>query len=296
MRITKEADIGTGAVVDATELGLINALSRRELKAGEVYTFCVRLCDNEIDRDGERFPAETLAELAKLFVGKSGMFDHQWSARGQTARIYRTELVRESGLTRAGDGYCYLKGYAYMLRTEKNRDLIEEIEGGIKKEVSVSCAVERAVCSICGEDIRNRDACAHVKGREYEGKLCWVDLVGATDAYEWSFVAVPAQPNAGVLKGFQQRDRMQRLEREAALGRKYLEGLRFEVARLGGLAQPELDSAVRKSIAGKLEEDELLALKRVYERQLEEKFPVKTQLPYGGEETGGGELDRAFLI
>lgn len=64
----------------------------------------------------------------------------------------------------------------------------------------------------------------------------------------------------------------------------------------GGLAQPELDSAVRKSIAGKLEEDELLALKRAYERQLEEKFPVKTQLPYGGEETGGGEPDRAFLI
>ncbi|MCI9118657.1 MAG: hypothetical protein HFF32_03230, partial [Flavonifractor sp.] len=194
MRITKEADIGTGAVLDATELGLIHALSRRELKAEEVYTFCVRLCDNEIDRDGERFPAETLGELARLFVGKSGMFDHQWSARGQTARIYRTELVRESGLTRAGDAYCYLKGYAYMLRSEKNRELIEEIEGGIKKEVSVSCAVERAVCSICGEEFRDREACAHVKGREYEGKLCWVDLVGATDAYEWSFVAVPAQP------------------------------------------------------------------------------------------------------
>ena len=46
MRITKEADIGTGAVLDATELGLIHALSRRELKAEEVYTFCVRLCDN----------------------------------------------------------------------------------------------------------------------------------------------------------------------------------------------------------------------------------------------------------
>ncbi len=296
MRITKEADIGTGAVLDATELGLIHALSRRELKAEEVYTFCVRLCDNEIDRDGERFPAETLGELARLFVGKSGMFDHQWSARGQTARIYRTELVRESGLTRAGDAYCYLKGYAYMLRSEKNRELIEEIEGGIKKEVSVSCAVERAVCSICGEEFRDREACAHVKGREYEGRLCWVDLVGATDAYEWSFVAVPAQPNAGVLKGFRQDARMEQLEREAALGRKYLEGLRFEVARLGGLARPELDSAVRKSIAGKLEEGELLALKRAYERVLEEKFPVKTQLTYDKAGQSGGAPDRAFLI
>ena len=124
MRITKEADISAGTAPDKTELGLINQLSRRPLRAEELYTFSVRLCDNEIDRDGERFPAETLEELAKLFVGKSGIFDHQWSARGQTARIYRTELVREKRLTRAGDPYCYLKGYAYMLRTETNRDQI----------------------------------------------------------------------------------------------------------------------------------------------------------------------------
>ena len=89
---------------------------------------------------------------------------------------------------------------------------------------------------------------------------------------------------------------MEQLEREAALGRKYLEGLRFEVARLGGLARPELDSAVRKSIAGKLEEGELLALKRAYERVLEEKFPVKTQLTYDKAGQSGGAPDRACLI
>lgn len=279
MRITKEADIGTGAVLDATELGLIHALSRRELKAEEVYTFCVRLCDNEIDRDGERFPAETLGELARLFVGKSGMFDHQWSARGQTARIYRTELVRESGLTRAGDAYCYLKGYAYMLRSEKNRELIEEIEGGIKKEVSVSCAVERAVCSICGEEFRDREACAHVKGREYEGKLCWVDLVGATDAYEWSFVAVPAQRAAGVLKRFgQEREGDRTLRKEAELGRKYLQALRREVVRLAMLADDGLDGGVFAKAAQRLEEPELLELRKSLEAQAAGRFPAPVQL------------------
>ena len=74
-------------------------------------------------------------------VGKSGIFDHQWSARGQAARIYKTEVVREPDrLTRTGEPYCWLKGYAYMVRTEGNRDLIREIEGGIKREVSVGCA------------------------------------------------------------------------------------------------------------------------------------------------------------
>jgi len=292
MKIVKEAAAGgMGTAVDAQVLSQINALSRRTLQAEEVYTFCVRLCDNEVDRDYERFPVETLEEQSRLFVGKSGMFDHQWSARGQAARLYRTELVREEGLlTRAGDPYCYLKGYAYMLRTQANRELIEEIEGGIKKEVSISCAVARTVCSVCGEEARG---CAHVKGQEYGGKLCWSELIGATDAYEWSFVAVPAQPKAGVLKGLQQRER---LEQEAALGRKYLEGLRWEVVRLGGLAEPELGRDVCKSIAEKLGETELLALKKNYERRLSERFPVKTQLEYAGPAGEGGGKDGAFLI
>ena len=117
------------AVLQPGHLEDINRLSRTPLTEAEVYAFAVRLCDNQVDRDGERFPPETLEELAPLFVGKSGIFDHQWSAMGQTARIYRTEVVREENvLTRAGDRYCYLKGYAYLLRTEGNRELIAEME------------------------------------------------------------------------------------------------------------------------------------------------------------------------
>ena len=191
MRVTKQAETGAGFAVDEQDLELINRFSRKELSAQEVYTFGVRLCDNEIDRDGERFTEQTLKELAELFVGKSGVFDHQWSAKGQTARIYRTEVVREQGqITGMGDVSCYLKGYAYMLRTERNQDLIAEIEGGIKKEVSVGCAVGRRVCSVCGGE---PGECGHVTGEISEGKRCCVELLDATDAYEWSFVAVPAQ-------------------------------------------------------------------------------------------------------
>ena len=144
-----------------------------------MYTFSVRLCDNEIDRDFERFASQTLEELAPLFVGKSGIFDHQWSAKGQAARIYKTEVIQEpERLTRAGDGYCWLKGYAYMVRTGSNGDLIAEIEGGIKKEVSVGCSVERSICSICGCD-RTMTDCGHEKGQEYGGQLCWATLEGA---------------------------------------------------------------------------------------------------------------------
>ena len=132
----------------AEELAEINRFARTPLTAEEVYCFAVRLCDSEVDRDFERFDAGTLSALGDLFVGKTGLFDHRWSAEGQTARIYRTELVTEPETkTAAGDSYCWLKGWAYLLRTEGNRELIREIEGGIKKEVSVGCSVRRSAAS-----------------------------------------------------------------------------------------------------------------------------------------------------
>ena len=149
----------------------INRFARTPLKAEEVYCFALRLCDNEVDRDYERFDGGTLAELGDLFVGKTGVFDHQWSAEGQRARIYRTEIVSEPEIkTQAGDGYCWLKAWAYLLRTERNAELIREIEGGIKKEVSVGCSVKRSVCSVCGAE---GGSCEHQKGKRYGAKLCY---------------------------------------------------------------------------------------------------------------------------
>ena len=127
--------------VSAEELAQINRFTKTQLAAEDVYTFAVKLCDNEVDRDFERFTDEALAELAELFVGKSGIFDHNWSAGGQTARIYRTEVAEGEGVTAAGDGYRYCKGWAYMLKNEKNEALIAEIEdsfGGSRKPIKPS--------------------------------------------------------------------------------------------------------------------------------------------------------------
>ena len=264
-------------MVTQEELEQINRFAKTPLTAEEVYTFTVRLCDNEVDRDFERFDTGALEGLGELFLGKSGIFDHQWSAGGQTARIYRTEVVREAAVvTAAGDGYCWLKGWAYLLRTEKNADLIAEIEGGIKKEVSVGCSMGKSVCSVCGAD---SGTCQHVKGQVYGDKLCFAELREPKDAYEWSFVAVPAQRNAGVLKRFGQEDRqLALLRKQAALGRKYLADLRREVVRLAMLADDGLDGQVFAGVADKLGEEELAELKKAYEARVAKRFPAKPQL------------------
>lgn len=305
MNIKKQASCAGGAQVDAEELELINRFSRKQLTAQEVYTFAVRLCDNEIDRDGERFENGTLEELAKLFVGKTGIFDHQWTAAGQTARLYRTEVVEEPGaMTAAGDVCRYVKGHAYVLRTPGNEELIAQLEGGILREVSVGCAVEKAVCSVCG---KQAGSCAHKRGEVYDGKLCYTSLQGAADAFEWSFVAVPAQPKAGVLKhkGYTEMKELagqegwghevELLEKQAELGRRYLSALRNEVVRLNGLTGEGVSHAVMETIAGKLGEEELLELRRVYAEKAAKRFPLLTQLNHGGEEAEQ-PVDGAFLI
>ena len=312
--VTKEAETQTTPERQEGELAAINRLSRTPLTQEEVYTFAVRLCDNQTDRDDEHFDRRGLEKLADLFVGKTGIFDHSWSAKDQTARIYRTELVEEPGaVTEAGEPGCYLKAYAYMLRTPENASLIAEIEGGIKKEVSVSCAVSRCVCAICGNDINDRGLCSHVKGRIYEGKRCIVRLEDPTDAFEWSFVAVPAQRSAGVVKAFRPgsslrqalarldrdgawREELRQLEKEAEIGRAYLEGLRKETVRLGLMAETGLSGDTLRAITDKLEGEELEALRASYEKRLHQKSGLPVQLRYdGGDPLGTGD-DRAFSI
>ena len=274
------------------ELAAINQFAKTELTEDQVYVFSVKLCDNEVDRDFERFETGALERLGELFLGKSGIFDHQWSARGQTARIYRTEVVRQpERVTAAGDAYCWLKAWAYLLRTEKNQDLIAEIEGGIKKEVSVGCSMARRVCSICGAE----EGCIHVRGQLYGDRLCFTELREPVDAYEWSFVAVPAQREAGVLKRFgQDGGEAALLEKQAALGRKYVQELRREVTRLAMLADDALDGEIFAGALKRLEEPELLELKRAYEAQAARRFPAAPQLRRREAEQRGDET--AFLV
>ena len=58
--------------VSPEELELINTWSKKPLTAQEVYVFSVRLCDNDIDRDGERFAVETWRSWGSCLWGCPG--------------------------------------------------------------------------------------------------------------------------------------------------------------------------------------------------------------------------------
>lgn len=240
----------------------INRFTRRELKEEEVYCFSVVLCDNEIDRDNEKFSVSALKKLAELYVGKTGIFNHDPKGENQTARIYDTEVLTDpSRKTADGEDYTYLKASAYMVRTASNADLIREIDGGIKKEVSVGCAVAKEVCSICGKDRRTGE-CAHRKGRSYNGRKCFYTLSDPTDAYEWSFVAVPAQRGAGVTKKYGESFTEKSGGYEDNLINELCDDLRRDILRLSFLSGDSVPVVLTKAAIERMDPIELLSMKR----------------------------------
>lgn len=206
-RITKFKALSKGSANAAADIELINQYSKRQLTPDEVYVFSLILCDNDLDRDTERFTDETLDKLAPLFLGKTGISDHRWSAEKQHSRIYRTTVEKDTKKNSLGELLTVLHADAYMMRTEETKKMIDAIDGGILKEISVACAVSECNCSICGEALRFdwrswTEQCSngHIKGQKYDGKLCVGNLENPKDAYEFSFVAVPSQKRAGVIK------------------------------------------------------------------------------------------------
>ena len=202
--ICKAAQLANQEVDDA-ELRAINKHTLSPLTAEEVFTFKAVLCDNEIDRQSERFTVKALEDLKKLFIGKTVIKDHSWSANDQVARIYATELVMGDKTNKSGEPAAQLVAYCYMVKTASNADLIAEIKGGIKKEGSVGFRASSVICSICGTD-NAKSYCRHFPGKSYEkeggAQQCIFTLASVSDAYEFSLVAVPAQKGAGVRKSY----------------------------------------------------------------------------------------------
>ena len=216
--IQKTATVGA-LTVNEGELEKINAYSLSQLNAEEVYTFKIAVCSNaqDTDRDNEPLVLSAVEQLAEKLKGRTVIFDHNPSAKNQAARIYETVLEKSDVLTEAGESLTVLVAHCYMVKTQGNADLISEIKGGIKKEVSVGFATDKFLCSVCG---REYSGCAHQKGRVYAGKMCRAQITNCRDAYEVSFVAVPCQIDAGTKKNFAPDDARLSAQRENELKAK----------------------------------------------------------------------------
>lgn len=282
MDIKKETQVENSGVATPAQMEAINAQAKTTLSPEQVYVFSLRLCDDEIDRDFERFDTGALPGLAKLFVGKTGIVDHKWSSDSQVARIFATEVVQEERVS-------YIKAWAYIRRGGGADEVIADIEAGIKKEVSVGCAMGQSICSVCGGEY---GMCGHQKGEHYDGQLCCAILKEPMDAYEFSFVAVPAQRSAGVLKGmggsrvclkeladeFGAQAEYRQLFQQAQLGKQFEKQLQDDVVRLCLVLDLGVEEPVLRGLFSKAAPDELQKLKAALEERSCQWLPAQMQL------------------
>ncbi len=288
----REGFIEKGYTPEKSDYEKIRKFTRREFEKDELYVFEVSLCNNDVDRDNEKFSVSALNELAKQFVGKTGIKNHSMRAEDQSARIFETRVEKIPGKKTAdGEDFYTLRAKAYMVRSDATAQLITDIDAGIKKEVSVSCSAAKRICSVCGKD-KSLEYCGHTAGKNYGGKKCFTVLDGITDAYEFSFVAVPAQKEAGVEKAFgafpQKSDIekmlsgggeitlsenqaksiksfLENMNDDAELGREYRKNIINDLVHLCGKALPKMDKSAFESVAQVMTAKELFAFKSAFE-------------------------------
>lgn len=189
--------------------------------------------------------------------------------------------------------------------------------------------VKKRVCSVCGAE-----SCVHVPGKTYNGKRCVRILSGAADAYEFSFVAVPAQRAAGVVKKFSPRfeesekkkevktvydivkkladgedsvtvakEELNMLKTElkalfdrAECGDRYRAALCERIYKLSAVAQPEFKRGLTEAITKSLGIAELEEMAAALAKAAERKMPVMPQLAAEKTEDTNAADDGAFRI
>ena len=152
------------------------------LETKYMYTFDIVLCDNDIDSDGERFTSDSLFQMAQMFPGKRGYLSDSPNKNSVATIMCCTVVKQLSKKNQLGLPLLQLKARAFIDR-KGNEAIIDDIESGRIKYVSVGVAVGHVACSIC-----HSAHCDHVLGTSYNGKLCYKNLDDISEVYEFGIM------------------------------------------------------------------------------------------------------------
>ncbi|MCK4522199.1 MAG: hypothetical protein KAU20_06500 [Nanoarchaeota archaeon] len=191
--------------VSKDDLAKINKWTVAKLQERDVRVYTAILIDNTLTRNNTLYPESFQRTILSLPEGKGSWIgapiiygenkDHETKAKNQVGRIFEASMAK--GLS---ENIGVLARF-YVPTTETK--LIEKLDRGINKEVSIGVSVEYPRCSICGQNIKE---CDHVPGKEYNSEKCFIEMNGNGFCQEVSIVAVPGNGNAKVLNEAQTAD------------------------------------------------------------------------------------------
>lgn len=157
----------------------LNPLECAQLMGYDYYNYYeevyVKLCDNIIDKSYERFSNSCLKDMKDMFIGKKIKI-----CGDEYGLIDSVEIVHEKPLK-----YIYLKARVILPVNNKTKSIVNQIKEGTVKKVSVAVSIKNRYCSICGN---KSEECSHIPGKNYKGKLCYINLYDPIDVFESAFM------------------------------------------------------------------------------------------------------------
>lgn len=148
-------------------------------KREEFYIYPMIVVDSKTDRHNERFSIKALEDIVEKLPGTVVLSDHDWdNVSKSVGRVYEAKLYKSND-SHVVVGYCYT-----TLAEVKSR-----IGDGTLKSVSIGF-----------EGVSKQDN---------EGVGVYEEV---TDVYEVSFVNVPAQKGAGLIKTANKKERGENME------------------------------------------------------------------------------------
>jgi hypothetical protein len=163
----------------------VNKFTLRPLSRDEFAVFTMDLCNNQIDAHYSRFPVDELESINTMVPGRPFMERHDTKGTLPRGTFFRSRLHGEE------DGeYVSVRPDVYVLRTDENRGLIANIEGGVYRATSIGFSFMHPECSVCHKDIR---ACDHIPGRTYNDELCHYIMRDVVSVLEGSVVFSASQ-------------------------------------------------------------------------------------------------------
>lgn len=203
------------------QLAAINVYALDELTADQVYVRTAYLAHNGIDRDNEVFDGALLRDFARSLPGKGLFVRHPGGWDGDSGpgvgRWFEARVVQMSmdeARTALGEPNLQwpdgteqaelLEAGYYLPRSDKNTDLIVDVNAGVASYVSIGFQSSQRtdIMDANGNVIARR---LHAPGEALEGSLVWLG----------------AQPGARTVKSFERSRAVSGL-RNAAVTREHL--------------------------------------------------------------------------
>ncbi len=147
----------------------------------DYYVFKIILCNNDVDKDHDKFSIQALYQIRDMAIGKNGILDTMPNNKSNIARIFDCSVEYDKGKTTIdGEPLLYVQAYAFLDKriSDGCGAIAQKIKEGFYNEVSVGCSIyESHKESFFDSEF----------APEYE--ITVIDSI--TDLYEWSIVQKP---------------------------------------------------------------------------------------------------------